>query len=561
MSADEKPDATADGENVREMKKKVREAVRPLQKHKWESQLAFNDKGKYLNVIPNILTILGNHPDWNKREKLTDGHGNEEQRIVSVIGFDDLNQAPCWLAPPPFSHVDSDPRTMDGQFKRGLAIQDLDMARIRGWFQRTYGFQPEKSDLESCVAIIAAKQRFHPVQEYLRSLLWDGKARVDSWLKDYCYALPDPERHFGSIVNAEAYMAKVGRYFLVQAVARAMEPGCMAKGVMILEGDQGIKKSTALRALMPDGDWLFEGHIDLTNKESFMALRGRWLIEFAEFYAVSRTDEKRVKHFISMRVDQYVDKYESRSGNTARGYVLSGTINPSEEAGYLRDTTGNERFWPVSCNPRAFGKYEIDVAGITEDRDQLWAEAYRIWLGAERCREEGALMVESAGSENVSPDMFCSAHDRCEKHRWWPNDKEKEAIFKIEQGARMEQHPWELHLRGWHDGLTTMERDDKFPMTMEVILSTVIGMPAERQSQQHKNKLGDVLKALRWDGRRIMKNGVKRMRHAPQSFWTRYDAKEAEARKQKEAAEAAALALKQSQAKFKSMAAAEEPDK
>ena len=132
---------------------------------------------------------------------------------------------------------------------------------------------------------------------------------------------------------------------------------------MILEGAQGIRKSTALRTLA--GEYFTDELADLGSKDAAMQTRGVWIIELSELDSLSHSEVARIKAFMSRTTDRFRPPYGMRLVESPRQCVFAGTVNHST---YLRDETGGRRFWPVACA-------RIDVDALARDRDQLWAEA------------------------------------------------------------------------------------------------------------------------------------------------------------------------------------------
>ena len=146
------------------------------------------------------------------------------------------------------------------------------------------------------VELIAKESIVHPVREYLQSLKWDKKPRVSGWLSAYLGA--DPNR-----LNTA-----IGKAWLVSAVARIFRPGCQADYCLSLEGMQGLGKSTVLRTLAGD-DWFTDHVSDLASKDSRIELLGKWIVELAELGPVRRSENERVKQFLTARFDSYRPPY------------------------------------------------------------------------------------------------------------------------------------------------------------------------------------------------------------------------------------------------------------
>lgn len=216
---------------------------------------------------------------------------------------------------------------------------------------------------------IAAKQLYiHPVREYFDRTLWDGVNRLDTWLAKYC----------GATEQDPAYVAAVGACFLKAAVARVYNPGCKFDHMMVLEGGQGIGKSTMLRTMATFGgrayfsDRLTFDMLDHKSTAEFLA--GNLIIEFQELTGLGKKDTNKVKQWITLCEDELQKKYENATTIYPRQFVLAGTTNQSQ---WLTDATGNRRFWPIKVSEN------IDIEGLKEAREQLWAEAVHRYKSGE----------------------------------------------------------------------------------------------------------------------------------------------------------------------------------
>lgn len=249
-----------------------------------------------------------------------------------------------------------------------------------------------KSDgaLVSGIHMAAKLKRFHPVREYLKSLKWDRVNRLDRWLTE-CLGV-EPGDDDG------AYCKLAGKYFLIGMVARAIRPGCPMQNMLVLEGKQGKGKSTALRIL--GGEWFADTPFKIGDKDSYLALRGKWLYEIAEMDAFNRSETTAVKAFISIQTDHYREPYARRMVDRHRQTVFCGTTNQGE---YFKDTTGNRRSWPLKT-----GEF-IDLEKLRAWRDQLFAEAFAMFNDGER---------------------------------WYPSREEESKYFQPEQETREIVDPW-----------------------------------------------------------------------------------------------------------------------
>lgn len=240
------------------------------------------------------------------------------------------------------------------KFEDGLKWTETDDTHCIAWLQSQQVKVRNRGAVADCVAVVAQEASYHPVRNYLSALKWDGEPRLKLWLAEYLNAVGDPE-----------YQSAVGMRYLVSGAARVLQPGCQADHVLVLEGPQGTGKTTAARTLAIKSEW-FAGELpDIGSKDAMLQLAGRWIIEIAELKAVKTSEIERTKSFITQTHDTFRPPYGRRTAQFPRQCVFIGTTN---EAEYLRDRTGNRRYWPVRCG-------RIDVDALLRDRDQLWAEA------------------------------------------------------------------------------------------------------------------------------------------------------------------------------------------
>ncbi|MDR6739599.1 putative P-loop ATPase/phage/plasmid primase-like uncharacterized protein [Herbaspirillum sp. 1173] len=288
----------------------------------WEARLVRNDKGQILPVLSNVVDVLLNSPDWE-----------------GVIVYDEFSGQVVKAKAPPF------PRGEIGEWT------DKDDLRATLWIQRKYSFHPREDVVMKGVLLAADAQSRHVVRDYLDPLVWDGKERLSMWMIDYLGA-EDIE-----------YVRRVSRKFMIGAVARIYKPGCKMDNVLILEGTQGLKKSTALKTLA--GEWFTDAPLRFENKDTYSIMRGKWIIELAELDSFNKADSEAAKQFFGQYVDRYRDFYGKRASDVPRQQVFAGSTNKYV---YLKDETGNRRYWPVRA-------IEIYLEALAAARDQLWAEA------------------------------------------------------------------------------------------------------------------------------------------------------------------------------------------
>jgi putative DNA primase/helicase len=196
----------------------------------------------------------------------------------------------------------------------------------------------------------------HCVREWLETLEWDGIERIAHALEDGWGAEP-------SATQPSDYIRAISANLFIGLVARVMRPGCQLDTMIVFEGDQGIKKSSALRIL--GGDWYMAATESVTSKDFQQSLRGSWLAEIPELDSFSRGDRDRVKSIITIPVDKYRASYARHARDYPRQCVFAGTTNKDD---WGNDDTGLRRFWPVRCG-------DVDLALVTANRAQWFAEA------------------------------------------------------------------------------------------------------------------------------------------------------------------------------------------
>lgn len=367
----------------------------------WKQQLQMGDRGPKRNLT-NLILHLRN----------LDGLGK-------ALRFNELTQQTEWNA---------------------KTLEDPDYIDIRLLIERV-GFQPTDRDVRPAVDRVARENRFNPVVEYLTGLQWDGTPRLDRWMHKLLGA---PDTPFVRTISAKV---------LISAVARALEPGCQVDTVLVLEGEQGIRKSSAIAALFGrdytrESVSLFDSH-----QRMVMNMMGAWVIELAEFVAIARSHHNGVKGLISMRHDTVVLPYAKSSVTLPRRCIMIASVNP-EGDGYLTDNTGNRRYWPVQVT-------KVDLEGITARRDQIWAEAL---------------------------------HRYRERERWWLEGDENN-IAGAEQDDRGETEAWTEPLGKKIDEESARRGNPILWITNDEAM-TLLGIPHERKDKKAQMRIGNALKEL-----------------------------------------------------------------
>jgi putative DNA primase/helicase len=275
------------------------------------------------------------------------------------------------------------------------------------------------------------------LQEWLSTLpSWDETPRLTEWLCDHAGA------------PKTAYGMDISRLLPVSMVARALQPGCQYRNVVIFEGDEDLGKSKLVKALASP-EWYRELSLGLEGKEAHMIVQGAWLSEFAELSSLGRTGTARLKSFITMETDDYVPKFANAPVSRPRRTVFVGTVNPEGDGTYLPGQTGNTRFLPIQVA-------DIHVDAILAIREQLFAEAL----------------------------VYYRAHP----DDWWQLSSDGQAEAVQEREARRQRSVYEDSLRAWLQG--------KIETTWEEIAQHYLLLEA-KEKWKDKGLQMEVAKALR----------------------------------------------------------------
>ncbi len=311
----------------------------------WQNALELDKAGNVKDTLSNICIILRCDPN------LKSIVFNQFKSMIDVIG----------KLPWP-------------QVKPGWS--DTDVACAKLYFERTYGIWSPTKFKDALLAVTSAERLYHPVKEYLATLTWDGIPRLDTLLIDYLGAEDTP------------YVREVTRKTLVAAVARIYRPGIKFDSILVLNGAQGMGKSTLFALL--GKEWFSDSLSisDMKDKTAPEKLQGYWILELSELNGIKKVDVEVVKSFITRTDDKYRQAYGTTVENHPRSCVIVGTTN--SDGGFLRDITGNRRFWPVRVTGR--GKYHPwDLTEV----DQVWAEAIEYFKNGEELFLKGEVAAEA----------------------------------------------------------------------------------------------------------------------------------------------------------------------
>lgn len=400
----------------------------------WQASL-LRRRGEVVACLANVVQIMTTDAAWAR-----------------VVGYDEFASRTVKLGPlPRFEGTCLTPGD-------SAEWTDVDTSYTIVWLTTAYGLTPPSNIVDEAIELVARTNSFHPVRAYLRGLTWDGTQRLSEWLADYM-GVPRSE-----------YSTRVARWYMIAMVARVMRPGVKFDYCLVLEGTQGLRKSSALRALA--GDHFSDTELDLANKDSMSAIRGKWLHEFSEMGSIARVESMRQKSFLSRQIDEFRPTYGRREIRCPRQLVFAGTTNDWQ---WNRDPTGGRRFWPVEIAG------EIDTDGLAGARDMLFAEAVAAFDAGER---------------------------------FWPTSQEQRDLFDPEQLKREAEDAFVDPIHDWIEGLGRSE------FTLNDVLQDALKLDAGRMTRDVMTRVGMLLKKLGCT-RLERRNGVSRFVYVLPA-WSKY---------------------------------------
>jgi Virulence-associated protein E len=345
-------------------------------------------------------------------------------------------------------------KLVDGDVVENLGpeLSDSICRALRDLIIERFGFDPGIENVQQAAERACEATRFNPILDYFDRLQWDEKPRRDRWLVTYLGAMDTPLNH------------SIGRKMLIAAVRRVRQPGCKFDYVVVLEGRQGTGKSSALRILAGDENFSDQPILHLDTRAQQEAMDGVWIYELSELAGLKRTEIETVKGFLTKTTDSARPAYGRYRTDQPRHCIFVGTTNDSE---YLRDATGNRRFWPVSTS-------KIDLEALRVDRDQLWAEAAK---------------SEAERESLVIPERLFGA-------------------VAEQQEQRLVKDPWEDILTGVtgtktpFDGVNEEERISSCDL-----LSMHLRLSADKINDVASKRLRHAMNRLGWQGPKKMRIG------------------------------------------------------
>ena len=397
----------------------------------WRDLLSYDKRGEARGTIGNAVQVL-----------------EHDEQMRGAVVRDTFASAYVWTRRPPFD--------ISGPFPREL--RDSDVVFTARWLEQAHGVFCGVQTVGAAITAVAERIEVDALRTYLEGLVWDKRPRIDDWIV----------RLLG--VEDTPYARAVGRRFLIALVARGLMPGCKVDTMLVLEGEQGKRKSSALRALVGEPWYTDSVPIHVEDKDAVLALGGKWLVEFGELDRFRRTDRAALKDFISRQVDRIRPPFGRTTVATPRRTVFAGSTN---EHAYLDDATGARRFWPV----RVVGEVKPEL--LARWRDQLFAEAVVALRGHQQSRR---------------------GETPWERGQWWLTEQE-EALRASETDERQVVDPWERTLAPWAEG--------REYLTAHEALS-VLGVDPSKSTKGDAMRLGDVFRRLGFPTRRQARLGELR---------------------------------------------------
>lgn len=302
----------------------------------WAAKLELTQTGSIKSTVNNIIIILQN-----------------DVNLKDTYAYDAFKERPIIISDTPWQTKAL--RTSD-------TWSDADDAGLRWYLEKNYGLDSRQKIRDSVDAVML-RTTIHPVKQYLKDQVWDGKSRIDTLLIDV----------FGA--EDTTYTRAVTRKALIGAVARIFRPGCKHDHMLVLVGPQGCGKSTLLSKL--GGEWFSDSLYTVVGKTAYEQLQGHWIIELGEMAATRKAELEQIKQFISKQSDSYRAAYDRRTSEHPRQCAFFGTTNDVE---FLRDYTGGRRFWPVTVYQQ---KIDIMKSFTSDLINQIWAEAVAAYNNGE----------------------------------------------------------------------------------------------------------------------------------------------------------------------------------
>jgi predicted P-loop ATPase len=385
----------------------------------WRPELLRTQSGAIKPVLPNAVMLLRNL-----------------RALRGLLVYDTRYLRPEWSAAPPW-----DPGGKPRPVNEADPVECSRWLAARADVHVAFGHEV----LWTVMGAEAQRRPVDRVRAYLDGLTWDEQPRINTWLEDLLGVEPSEEGDHG---DWSTYVRAVGPAWLISAIARAVNPGCQADHMIVLEGEQGALKSSSIAAL--GGPYYADLALDVSDRDAVMGCHGPWIIEWSELAGLGRREAESVKAFLTRRTDRFRAPYGRHVDDYPRSCVFAGTTN---EGLSLTDSTGNRRYWPLRV-----GRARPEA--VADARDQLWAEA-----------------------------LF---RYNCGEH-WWLS-LELERVARAQQEARLELDAWADVISDAVERGSLQGRD--FVATSD--LYSVLQLQSAQQTSGSSRRLSHIMSQLGW---------------------------------------------------------------
>jgi len=417
--------------------------ARQAEKSAVRKGLRKNEDGLVKSTTANVDHVLRHDPLWR-----------------GVLAYDEFGYQIVKLRPPPFA-----------EGARAGPWEEVDAIRAAVWLEREWGISTKSKLIDEVARSIAWDCRFNSVRKWLEAIdgKWDGTPRLPTLLQDA----------FGADQNE--YTEHVGTGLLVTAVARIFNPGAKVDTMVVLEGPQGIGKSTATIELFTP-EWYVDIIEPPSHKDFYITLQGCWCVEIGEMQSFTRTEVNQVKQAISRRDDKFRAPYDKAATSHPRQCIFIGTTNVDA---YLMDPTGGRRFYPVRCA-------HANVQYVRDMREQLFAEAIVRYRDGFRWWEVPGDLAQHEQDQRYVEDSWCEPVSR------W-----------LEGHGSDSKYPDHIKRGDWD------KETGKRPVcaaTTTDVMCFALAIELGKHTRQDQMRVGQVMRRLGWDKAPLQRAGGSRIR-------------------------------------------------